>query len=136
MRISDWSSDVCSSDLIPQIAVKMADSGASVFVVDKKGHAVPRSIRLGEMQGDKWVVLEGLRPGEKIVTNGVQKEMAGQPVRVAGRPSARAPQTKRSDRFPLARFCVDRPGCTWWIALVFDSSALLSFRGTPCHTEQ
>src|SRR3546814_6208417 len=36
--------------LIPQIAVKMADSGASVFVVDKKGHAVPRSIRLGEMQ--------------------------------------------------------------------------------------
>src|SRR3546814_20301060 len=77
MRISDWSSDVCSSDLIPQIAVKMADSGASVFVVDKKGHAVPRSIRLGEMQGDKWVVLEGLRPGEKIVTNGVQKVMAG-----------------------------------------------------------
>src|SRR3546814_3899373 len=87
MRISDWSSDVCSSDLvdigslregilIPQIAVKMADSGASVFVVDKKGHAVPRSIRLGEMQGDKWVVLEGLRPGEKIVTNGVQKVMA------------------------------------------------------------
>src|SRR3546814_18930782 len=63
----------------------MADSGASVFVVDKKGHAVPRSIRLGEMQGDKWVVLEGLRPGEKIVTNGVQKVMAGQPVRVAGR---------------------------------------------------
>src|SRR3546814_9927210 len=51
--------------LIPQIAVKMADSGASVFVVDKKGHAVPRSIRLGEMQGDKWVVLEGLRPGER-----------------------------------------------------------------------
>ncbi|API60785.1 efflux transporter periplasmic adaptor subunit [Tardibacter chloracetimidivorans] len=81
--------------LIPQIAVKMADSGASVFVVDKKGHAVPRSIRLGEMQGDKWVVLEGLRPGEKIVTNGVQKVMAGQPVRVAGSPSARAPQTKR-----------------------------------------
>src|SRR3546814_9168372 len=51
--------------LIPQIAVKMADSGASVFVVDKKGHAVPRSIRLGEMQGDKWVVLEGLRRSEE-----------------------------------------------------------------------
>lgn len=81
--------------LIPQVAVKMADSGASVFVVDKKGHAVPRSIRLGEMQGDKWVVLEGLQPGEKIVTNGVQKVMAGQPVRVAGSPSTRAPQTKR-----------------------------------------
>src|SRR3546814_14364204 len=87
--------------LIPQIAVKMADSGASVFVVDKKGHAVPRSIRLGEMQGDKWVVLAGLRHGEKIVTNGVQKVMAGKPVRVAGSPSAPAPRRTRPDRAPM-----------------------------------
>src|SRR3546814_4801277 len=35
MRISDWSSDVCSSDLIGEaIALKLARSGASVAVVD------------------------------------------------------------------------------------------------------
>src|SRR3546814_13518745 len=66
MRISDWSSDVCSSDLV----------GA-------KNMAEPRKVTLGAMQGGNWVIQEGLRPGDRVIVSGLQKVQLGQPVRIA-----------------------------------------------------
>src|SRR3546814_2498281 len=79
MRISDWSSDVCSSDLnradgvlIPQRAVKLAEDAASVMVLDAKNVATPRPVTLGTMVAGQWAILDGLKTGEdrKSVVSG------------------------------------------------------------------
>lgn len=80
--------------VVPQRAVKMSPTGPTVFVLDAKNMPVVRPIKVGEMQAGNWVVQEGLNPGERVVTNGLQKLRPGQPVRVAGAPSP-APPPKR-----------------------------------------
>lgn len=75
---------------IPQRAVQMTANGANVFVVGEKNIVSVRPIKLGNMQGSKWVVLSGLKPGDKIVTDGVMNVRAGVPVRIAASGAGKA----------------------------------------------
>lgn len=68
---------------VPQRAVTVAPSGASVFVVGAGDTLGVRPVRLGPMQGDQWVILEGLVPGDRVVLEGQQKVQPGIVVRVA-----------------------------------------------------
>lgn len=56
--------------LIPQKAVKINQSGPYVYTVKEDNTVEIRQLKLGEEFEDKVVVLEGLAPGEKIVTDG------------------------------------------------------------------
>lgn len=87
---------VSNGILIPQQAVVMSANGASVYVLDAKNLAVSRQIKLGEMQGGSWIVLSGLKPGEKVITNGLQKVQPGKPVQIAAaKAGAAGPAGKR-----------------------------------------
>ncbi len=68
---------------VPQRAVKLTSDGATVLVVGAKNLVEVRKVKLGTMQGDKWAILEGLKPGERVIVDGQQKAMPGQPVRIA-----------------------------------------------------
>lgn len=75
-----------------QRAVKLTADGATVMVVGAKKLAEIRKITVGAMQGDRWVVLSGLRAGDKVIVDGLQKVMPGQPVRIAApRPAGGPP---------------------------------------------
>jgi membrane fusion protein (multidrug efflux system) len=74
---------------IPVTAVSYATYGNSVFVVEEqkdeksgKTQLVLRqqTVRLGEARGDFVNVLDGVKPGQQIVTSGVFKLRAGMPV--------------------------------------------------------
>jgi len=74
---------------IPATAVLYAPYGDSVFVIDEqkdeqsgKVQQVPRQqfVRLGAARGDFVNVVDGLKPGEKVVTSGVFKLRGGMPV--------------------------------------------------------
>ena len=69
---------------VPQRAVQLSNQAASVMVVDGSGTIQARPITLGGQVGSNWVVLSGLKPGEKVVTEGWQKVQPGQKVRVQG----------------------------------------------------
>ena len=61
------------------------------MVVGKDNKAEVRTVKVGDLQGGNWVVLEGLKPGDKVIVNGLQKVQPGQPVTVAkpqGRPAS------------------------------------------------
>lgn len=82
--------------LIPQRAVKLAADAASVMVLDAKNNATPRPVKLGTMVSGQWAILDGLKPGDRVIVDGLQKVQPGQPVRIAqpkGRASA--PASKR-----------------------------------------
>ncbi|WP_137679370.1 efflux RND transporter periplasmic adaptor subunit [Aurantiacibacter suaedae] len=67
---------------VPQVAVSMTETGGTVFVIDKEGTAQLRQITLGAMFDDKWIVKDGLKAGDRVITNNIQKLRAGAPVTV------------------------------------------------------
>lgn len=72
-----------NSFLIPQRAVLITPVGASVLVVGEGDTVAARPIKLGLQQRDRWVVLEGLKNGDRIIVDGIQKAQPGARVRVA-----------------------------------------------------
>jgi len=77
--------------LIPQGAVQRDPKGnAMVSLVGAKG-AEPRPVTLGQTVGDKWLVTSGLNPGDKVITEGLQKLRPGaqiKPVPAGSKPAA------------------------------------------------
>jgi len=67
---------------VPQRAVQLSNQAASVMVVDASGTVQSRPVTLGGQVGSNWVILSGLKPGEKVVTEGWQKVQQGQKVRI------------------------------------------------------
>jgi multidrug efflux system membrane fusion protein len=51
-----------------------------VFVVDKDGKAEYREVKLGPVVDGLRVVKTGLKPGERIVVNGLQRVRPGSPI--------------------------------------------------------
>lgn len=62
---------------IPQQAIYRTVEGASVLVVNQKGEVEGRSIKTEGVQNNKWIVSEGLKAGEIIIVEGVQKVKPG-----------------------------------------------------------
>jgi membrane fusion protein, multidrug efflux system len=67
--------------LLPQQAVTRSPQGDTVMVVAANGQVSPRTIKVGGSQDGKWVVLDGLKPGEQVMVDGFQKMRPGQPVK-------------------------------------------------------
>lgn len=56
--------------LIPQKSIRYNDQGTYVYIVDAEKTVVFRQVVLGEEHGNDVVVLEGLDPGEIVITDG------------------------------------------------------------------
>jgi membrane fusion protein (multidrug efflux system) len=75
--------------LIPQRAVQELQGKNFVWVVDDANKVSQRSITVGPRLGSDWLIEEGLKPGERVVVEGLQKVRQGAPVQ----PSAASPAT-------------------------------------------
>ncbi|HEY8553296.1 MAG TPA: efflux RND transporter periplasmic adaptor subunit [Burkholderiales bacterium] len=69
--------------LVPQRAVLEGPQGKFVYVVNGESKAEPRPIQVGDWHEDQWLVTGGLRPGERVIVDGVMKIGPGAPVQVA-----------------------------------------------------
>jgi multidrug efflux system membrane fusion protein len=67
--------------LIADRAVGTDQSYKFVYVVDAQGKAERREVRLGPVADGLRVVRDGLKPGEKIIVNGLQRVKAGAPIK-------------------------------------------------------
>ncbi|GBD44335.1 Multidrug resistance protein MdtE [bacterium HR40] len=65
---------------VPKDAVSVVRGTYRVFVVEGDS-AQPRTVELGEAIGERFVVLSGLRPGERVVVRGNERLQPGQKVR-------------------------------------------------------
>lgn len=63
--------------VIPQEAVNELQGSYQVAVVDQNNHVSIRPVRMGERIGAMWEVTEGLKPGDKVVVQGLQKAREG-----------------------------------------------------------
>lgn len=62
---------------VPQQAVQRDLNGASVFVVGADNKVSVRPVVANTAQGDKWIVSEGLKSGDKVIVDGLQKVKPG-----------------------------------------------------------
>lgn len=66
--------------VVPQSAVLINRKGRYVLVVDSDNRAVARFITIGPAIGTLWAVKSGLRAGERIIVQGLQKVRPGQKI--------------------------------------------------------
>jgi membrane fusion protein, multidrug efflux system len=59
--------------LLPQSAVAESQGSHQVAVVGSDHKVSMRAVKLGETVGTMWVVDEGVKPGELVVVEGLQK---------------------------------------------------------------
>jgi len=90
VRFSEGSAD--DTIKVPQRAVQTTAQGQFVMVVDADGKVAPRPVRTGDMAGSDFVISEGLKPGDLVIVNGLQKVRPGAQVKpVQWNPSGNSP---------------------------------------------
>lgn len=67
--------------LVPEIAVVQVGRETFVFVVDGENKVAQRPVVIGARSDGQAEIVEGLKPGERIVTDGVGKLRTGQTIR-------------------------------------------------------
>jgi membrane fusion protein (multidrug efflux system) len=89
VRVRFSQAEVDNAIRIPQRAVTATPQGQIVMVVDAEGKVAPRPIRTGAMAGLDFIVADGLKGGEQVIVNGLQKARPGSVVKpVPWNPSA------------------------------------------------
>jgi membrane fusion protein (multidrug efflux system) len=63
--------------LVPQLAVQEIQGLYSVMVVTPDNTVQQRMVEAGERVGNLWIIDSGLKPGEKVIVEGLQKVRPG-----------------------------------------------------------
>lgn len=83
---TDW---VQGAILVPQRAVQEVQGSYNVVVVGPDNKAELRAVKTGPRAGNWWVITEGVKPGEKVVVEGLQKVRNG--IEVVAQPAPAEP---------------------------------------------
>ena len=62
---------------IPQRAVQIGSQGQYVMVVGAEDKVTPMPVKVGDMAGEDFIIAEGLKGGERVIVNGLQKARPG-----------------------------------------------------------
>ena len=66
--------------VVPQRAVNEVQGSYQIGIVGADGKAEIRPVQVGPRTGNLWVIASGLKPGEKVIVEGLQKARTGSPV--------------------------------------------------------
>ena len=84
--------------VVPQSATLENQEGLYVYVLDEQN--LPKMVyikTMGQTDDNMWIVSEGVKKGDKILTSGMQKVIPGKPVKIVlSMPQDKAPQKKQS----------------------------------------
>ncbi|MEI7843498.1 MAG: efflux RND transporter periplasmic adaptor subunit [Gallionellaceae bacterium] len=81
---------------LPQRAVQAGPQGQFVMVVDAESKATPRPVKTGGMSGSDFVISSGLKVGDQVIVNGLQKARPGTVVKpVPWNPQAATQPTEK-----------------------------------------
>lgn len=66
--------------LVPQNAIVQSDKGAVVMLANADNKVEPRPVKTGQWSGKDWVILGGLKAGDKVIIDNLIKTRPGAPV--------------------------------------------------------
>jgi membrane fusion protein (multidrug efflux system) len=79
---------------VPQRAVQMGAQGQFVMVIDKDRKAAVQPVKVSGMSNADFVIADGLKGGEQVIVNGLQKARPGSPVKPVPWQAAATAQAK------------------------------------------
>jgi membrane fusion protein (multidrug efflux system) len=95
---------------VPQRAVMEGPQGKMVYVLSPDNKAMPAPVTVGEWSGTDWIINAGLKPGDKVIVDGLAKIFfPGAPVQVgdpnqpsspAGKPGEGAAAPAKAESHP------------------------------------
>lgn len=62
---------------VPQQAITRTPDGAAVMIVNAENKVVARSVKTGSASGNSWVINDGLKEGDQVIVEGLQKVQPG-----------------------------------------------------------
>ena len=77
-----YSNNPVKTPVVPQTAVQENQAGKYVYKIDDKGLPQLTYIKIGAQNGTSWIVNEGLKAGDRVVIDGIQKVVPAQPVTI------------------------------------------------------
>ncbi len=83
---------------IPAAAVQQGNRGAFVYVIETDDIAAVKPVKLGDRSGERVVVLDGIKMGDRVVLEGTDRLRAGAKVRVIGAVGAAGGQNNPGQR--------------------------------------
>lgn len=97
-RVIIYSKSKDDLPVVPQSATLENQEGMYVYVLDEQN--LPKMVyikTMGQTDDNMWIVSEGVKKGDKILTNGMQKVIPGKPVKIVSSiPQDKAPQKKQN----------------------------------------
>jgi membrane fusion protein (multidrug efflux system) len=75
--------------VVPQRALQVTPQGQAVLVVGGDGKVMAQPVKTGGLSGADWIIAEGLKGGERVIVNGVQKARPGSTVKAVELASAK-----------------------------------------------
>ncbi|GKQ56609.1 membrane protein [Sphaerotilus sp. FB-3] len=73
VRVRTAQAEAPRAMLLPQQAVTRGSAGDTVMVVGEGNLPARRPVKIGGSRGASWVVLDGLKEGERVIVDGFQK---------------------------------------------------------------
>ena len=117
--------------LAPQKAVTQMQSANVVYVVGDDNKVALRTVTLGERVGGDYIVTDGIKAGERIIVEGLQKTRPGAVVN----PTEKAASSRRRGHeigaSPMAKFFIHRPVFAIVISLIILIAGGVSIMSLP-----
>jgi membrane fusion protein, multidrug efflux system len=63
--------------LVPQRSITELQGSWQLAVVDARNVVAMRTVRMGDRVGDLWLVEDGVKPGERVIIEGLLKVRTG-----------------------------------------------------------
>ncbi len=81
-KIKIYSNKKDNMPIVPQSATMENQEGLYVYIMDEKNQPKLSYIKTMGQVGTNWVVYEGVKTGDRIITTGMQKVIPGSPVKI------------------------------------------------------
>ena len=100
------------SILVPERAVTELQGKNFVWVIGADNKASQRAVKVGETFGESVLIVEGVKAGERIITEGLQKVREGMPVqpKTAAQMAEAAAETAKHAEASHAKPSETKPG--------------------------
>jgi membrane fusion protein (multidrug efflux system) len=63
--------------VVPQRAVSELQGGYQVAIVGQDNKVSIKTVTVGDRVGSEWVISDGLKPGDRVIAEGIQKVRPG-----------------------------------------------------------
>jgi membrane fusion protein (multidrug efflux system) len=73
--------------LVPGAALVQSQIGTQVYVVNKDNKVESRTVEVGQAYKQQWIINKGIKKGERVIYNGLQKVRPGEVVNIKDKES-------------------------------------------------